>query len=593
MTFVENAELNDNFRMVIPEEDPEPHIGRLALNDLDPFFKGRSPATEPLIIGKDNYVAMSYSWGPENPTTTILVDGVEVQVRLNLEAGLRQFRDMEFFKAGGKIWIDALSINQNDKDEVAAQVQMMGEIYGLAGNVLVWLGEEADGSDKVIEELEKLGRLYRTEYIEIFDGSDPWTAISWREVAQVQIRASLKRWVKLLREHYHKFDRVDNDVRLHQFFDRPYWRRLWIIQELAMGRAGMPMMCGSRVTQWRYIRDAVFLFASVIDLIKETTSSSFLDVGKEMVNESSIYHVAQIAQLEAHGHRKPLPHVDTTYLTISSTHGYGHGPLLGSALRRALILASESNSFKPHDRIYGMLSIPGLPDLGIKVDYTKKISTVFTQFARACIERGLSLEVFSLLDGGGLSLTDLNGNSQDEDMPSWVPDFSAHIDRRLGVIEGEWYASGNKQGFVWMDGAILGTTPDVSPVVEGETLVCHGFVAEMVDGVGAISEKDMEGEHIKAFGRNFETSVVQPGMPKAELYDNSNEVPDDPTWTSWDIDRLGNWMISQKEKMKQINRAVGNAVDPRLYWVLVGGTDIAGNKQGENFSCLYNAFPSK
>ncbi len=50
---------------------------------------------------------------------------------------------------------------------------MMGSIYRLAGNVIVWLGPEADGSEKAIRSLEELGRLYRTEYIEVFDKSDP------------------------------------------------------------------------------------------------------------------------------------------------------------------------------------------------------------------------------------------------------------------------------------------------------------------------------------------------------------------------------------------------------------------------------------
>src|SRR6266498_1766302 len=104
-----------------------------------------------------------------------------------------------------------------------------------------------------------------------------------------------------------------------------------------------------------------------------------------------------------------------------------------------------------------MLQITGLPDLAIKVDYSKKVGEIYTEFATACLEKGDSLEFFLLLDGAGFSPTGANGNPQDnERMPSWVPDFSAEPNWRIGVIEREWYTSGNKQGFFSPEGAQFG-----------------------------------------------------------------------------------------------------------------------------------------
>lgn len=40
------------------------------------------------------------------------------------------------------LWIDAISINQNDIPERSKQVSMMGDIYSLSQTVLVWLGKE-------------------------------------------------------------------------------------------------------------------------------------------------------------------------------------------------------------------------------------------------------------------------------------------------------------------------------------------------------------------------------------------------------------------------------------------------------------------
>jgi hypothetical protein len=156
LSIVANEELNDNFRMVIPMDDPDPYIGVLPLEDLSPFFRPRKEDAPPPVIDPNNYVAMSYAWGTEAPTKPIFLNGKEIHVRQNLEAGLRQFRNMDYFRRRGKVWIDAISINQSNKEEVDAQVQMMGSIYRLAGNVIVWLGPEADGSEKAIRSLEAM-----------------------------------------------------------------------------------------------------------------------------------------------------------------------------------------------------------------------------------------------------------------------------------------------------------------------------------------------------------------------------------------------------------------------------------------------------
>ena len=39
------------------------------------------------------------------------------------------------------LWVDALCINQDDQEERARQIAMMGDIYSHAANVIVWLGE--------------------------------------------------------------------------------------------------------------------------------------------------------------------------------------------------------------------------------------------------------------------------------------------------------------------------------------------------------------------------------------------------------------------------------------------------------------------
>ncbi|OBR14874.1 Heterokaryon incompatibility protein [Colletotrichum higginsianum IMI 349063] len=562
---IQNSELNDRVRRNV-HDDSIILEGRLDTKHLNPFFRPPQPANQRRPIDPQSYVAMSYSWGPEQPTTSIFLNGTEIDVRVNLEAGLRRFRTMDYFKRGGKVWIDALCINQDDDAEKASQIPLMGSIYKLAANVIVWLGPESDGSSKVIDTLQKLSSLYRTEYVETFDRSDAFTATAWRQMAQIRLRTSFHRLKDLYSQLDLKTD--EDDLRLYEFFDRPYWRRLWIIQELCMGRAGMPIVCGARVTQWRYIRDGALTYTAFLHVLQEKLPRIvYQSTQKPMGNELSILHVAQIAQLEIHGHRKRLPPVDTSWLPVYSNIGENDGLLHGSAFRRALLLASQAQCYHLHDSVYGLLSVPGLPDFGIAVDYTKHITTVLTEFAAACVTKGKSLELLSLVDGCGMPVRDAQGNLLDRrSLPSWVPYLARTPEQRVGTIEGNWHASGNKQGF-FFDGY------NVEPRIREENvLACYGFIAEVVDGVGAISKPDMETG--SRHHPEFLTGIVQ---PTGGFTSGSEFGP-----------QADNYDLGETDSPR--DRAAKAAREgPRVSWVLTCGADVQGIKQ--SFDCLYEAFP--
>ncbi|KAI4949260.1 hypothetical protein J4E91_005724 [Alternaria rosae] len=598
ITVISDQEINDGFKMNMGMLDDNDNIesnwdgpvAQVPLDTFPMFYRNNSEAANTSWHAKatNNYLAMSYAWGdPRAPKKHIFVNGHRHEVTESLHAGLSQFRKMEYFLNRGKVWIDALCINQSkdeaNKKEKKAQLRLMGSIYRNAGNIIVWLGEADAYSEKAIKSLQSTSLLYRTEYIETFDNADPYLATAHREVAYFRMKASMIKWSKFLREH-NVSDPV-NDVAMYKFFDRPYWRRLWIIQELANGRAGMPIVCGSRVTQWRYIRDGAFMYLPLMDMLQESTRGSMASLGAgPMTKEHSIPHVAGIAQLEIAGHRKILPEVDVTFLPIKSNQAPTHGPLKGSSFKQALMLASRADVFDAKDRVYGMLKIPSLPKLDIDVDYDKSVGTVYREFAQAAIEKGRSLDILFLIDGCGLSLTDTIGNPiPAETIPSWVPDFGAKPNRRPGVIEGEWYASGNKQGFEWSQDGIV---QPFYPAVHGDTLTCWGFVVERVDGVGAINPKDLEKGHIRP-QPGFKTGVVQPTRGSV-----SQSYPDgDPEQARMDTKIASmtdppDLLFSDRE-----NNFIENDRDPIFYWVLCGGTTLSGAKAPPEFGCLTRSMP--
>ncbi|KAF2653319.1 HET-domain-containing protein, partial [Lophiostoma macrostomum CBS 122681] len=84
------------------------------------------------------YRALSYVWGPPQPSRTISCNGALLNVRDNLYRALKYLSK----QPAQYYWIDALCINQEDTEEKGKQVQCIGKIYSGAQEVLIWLGED-------------------------------------------------------------------------------------------------------------------------------------------------------------------------------------------------------------------------------------------------------------------------------------------------------------------------------------------------------------------------------------------------------------------------------------------------------------------
>jgi hypothetical protein len=75
------------------------------------------------------YGALSYTWGDSRATKTIWLDWRPFRVTANLFAYLKQWRPKEGHHF---LWIDAISINQQDISERSNQVHRMTSIYEYA-----------------------------------------------------------------------------------------------------------------------------------------------------------------------------------------------------------------------------------------------------------------------------------------------------------------------------------------------------------------------------------------------------------------------------------------------------------------------------
>jgi hypothetical protein len=145
---------------------------------------------------RPKHLALSYTWGPEQPTRTIQVNDKSFTVRENLFQFLKRY---QADSAGDvPIWVDQICIDQNDDAEKSAQVLRMGELYASAKLVVIWLGVGTDKDTAAV-------RLIR------------------------KVRANTKAG--------HTYEMNDDDLsNLRALLENPYWLRFWIVQEIALAK---------------------------------------------------------------------------------------------------------------------------------------------------------------------------------------------------------------------------------------------------------------------------------------------------------------------------------------------------------------------
>lgn len=164
------------------------------------------------------YTALSYAWGDVVDAGTIRVglhdnSGINLAVADNLLCFLRvQSRMITEPKL---FWIDAICINQKDLHERNHQVGLMKLIYSNAHDVHVWLGREADDSKRAMRFLSRGGpQPLRPRGCGFYP---VWTRREARALCEL--------------------------------CERPYWRRMWIIQEVIHARR-IRVWCGDQVADW-------------------------------------------------------------------------------------------------------------------------------------------------------------------------------------------------------------------------------------------------------------------------------------------------------------------------------------------------------
>ena len=181
------------------------------------------------------YEALSYTWGSDTTPDTIKMNGKQLRIGANLHLALLDLREPFIDRI---LWIDALCIDQSRDEERGHQVQRMGKIYSQATTVVIWLGTATEETNVLLDTLKFFHRVTSTQYacknwtLSDHRWTDPWSTT----------RAKMSDGYPQLKQQ--------QQTSLETLLARPWFKRVWVIQEVANARAAV-VCCGERTVSAR------------------------------------------------------------------------------------------------------------------------------------------------------------------------------------------------------------------------------------------------------------------------------------------------------------------------------------------------------
>ena len=330
----------------------------------------RTPLTKTQI---PSFEALSYAWGNASDRQDVFIQKKSIlaatwrkatssspllttlSVTSNLSQALRYIR---FKEQPRVLWVDAVCVDQQNLDERSKQVMRMPDIYRSAKGVIAWLGPEDSNSALAMKIIADIGSrvIIDFEQSTLTLASDFYSSF----------------------EHFHESLQLNKEAycAIRNLLSRSWFERLWILQEVYLGRERIHMLCGFEGTSWEVFRGAM------VYLLHEHKGSDPDKIGDIL---------------------------DKVQATVTIRE-FG----FSDTLRDLLLTTRYLQCSDPRDKVYALLNLASNESSDIKSDYSKSTSEVFRSVAEHSLSKHENLEflAYCYLPEGGLS------------MPTWVFDWS-------------------------------------------------------------------------------------------------------------------------------------------------------------------------
>ena len=259
-------------------------------------------------------------------------------------------------------WIDAICIDQSSDVERSEQVAMTYEIYHRADRVMIWLGPAADDSSIAMGKLDEIGRNIIVDWgnftVRLAPGGDERYTNTDRNLV---------------------FDRATYHS-MFQLLGRPWFQRLWVVQEVHTSNLKTLVACGNDRMSWESFCNAAFwLSRSTYVLHGCKNQPDLWDQRRD-----AIYKLAQLSK---------RPQAVESFLGI----------------RRRV---KHLHCADPKDQIFALQGRLA-PRHAIQIDFTKSVSDIYESMTLHAMRT----------DGNLLMLLECDLYDGRSSHPTWVPRF--------------------------------------------------------------------------------------------------------------------------------------------------------------------------
>jgi hypothetical protein len=349
----------------------------------------------------------------------------------SLDICLRHLRDPMHSKT---YWIDQICINQQDKAEKTTQVQLLGGVFSNADHVVAWLGPAHNLSDELMSRWDHVGHEAISWGIEdVAKGSDAPFAAKILDESKIPpaLRAG---FLQLLQSAYALFRSLAPGIK--KLFARPLFSRVWVIQEVCLGKSVI-FQCGYQRVDIRALYWGMMISTVCFVLPLRTA----LLAGSKPPPDILDFGTGRtpLAALMGCWQGMPVPSAQSVQVR-KGRRLYGYLTWLN--------LTRRTYSSDPRDMIYGILALPtDLASLNIKPDYNLDSETVYINTTNVILHRGdgfngPTLEPLTIICSDPTGGTKLN-------LPTWVPNWLRELRHcfadlsRAGAQEALFHAGGN------------------------------------------------------------------------------------------------------------------------------------------------------
>ncbi|KIX99937.1 uncharacterized protein Z520_04575 [Fonsecaea multimorphosa CBS 102226] len=424
--YLEPASEHVTGRLRVFKLDGAPDFRALSYTCGDPYRKGHFQMDR-LVVEPDESC-------DQEPSCTVICNDEPIKVIPNLFNALHNFTTLNIC---GWLWIDAICIRQNDMEERAAQIKIMGTIYSRAAEVLIWLGHETSLSSDFVYTMKNIAPIVS-------------------EARAEGTLASLAREGSLS-EHLCKgilgvtdFARYLMEWSLFTYTCR-WFHRLWTTQELVLTEKPR-FFCDQIELDWGKLASFAFIVSEMVwTTMVWTQLHKVTDVPFEELDSVPVLGILSYADPSATLSRLiPASSQQEMESLNQRRRHFIH-------LHNILAMQTGKSCRDPRDRVFALL---GIAEKQAEIDFATLIQP---DYSKSCEQIYIELASLILRESRCLDLLGWACLSGDLSLPSWTADYRrspreftpihCYFDADKGPFDSAGETFHNDQ--VYIDGRIL------------------------------------------------------------------------------------------------------------------------------------------